>query len=881
MTEQIFVETDFRQAFSEPQTVSIFKNAISFHNQQLKLQFNPNLSVTGLLTEKARFIDDLLTASWKHFLTNEASNQAIIATGGYGRSELFPHSDIDILILLNRDFNEIIQEKLSQFSNFLWDIGLKPGLRTCFMNECLSFATQDQTIFTSLLEMRLITGNTELYLLLRKQILASQLWSSERFFLAKMNEQEQRYSKYHDTAYNLEPNVKEGPGGLRDIQVISWVFKHHYNAQSLNELIDYGLLPKSEYDNLISARDILWRLRFALHALTNRCEDRLCFDYQRELAQLFGFIDQERNPDVEQFMQFFFKTVVEIERLNEMLLQLLNERLISNRETLTPTPITANFSSIAGYLEASHEEIFQQNPLALLEIFLLLQLTPSLKGIRASTIRLIRKSLHLIDDDFRQNKTANRLFIEILRQPRGITHQLKRMNRYGVLATYLPDFANIVARMQYDLFHIYTVDEHTLFLIRNLRRFALDKHNQELPFCNNIFLLIPKPDVLYIAGLFHDIAKGRGGDHSTLGEQIALNFCRQHDIPRQDARLIAWLVKHHLLMSMTAQRKDISDPEVIHSFAMQVGSIEYLNYLYLLTVADIRATNPSLWNAWKDALLKDLYVATHRALHRGLHNPVVRSERILENRKEANQELLKRGISHKTIEQSWQHLSEDYFLRYSADEITWHTIAIAASTEQALPLVLLRPQTQRGSVEIFVYTRNESQIFSICTATLDHLGLTILDARILTTEDQYVLNSFQVLEQSGESISDLYREIHICDNLRQSLLEKRVKISRNIHKQSRQAKHFPIETSVTFIDNPNSKHTIIELVTTDRAGLLSTIGRAFTELDIQLHDAKITTIGSRAEDMFYVSDQNNQPIVDHQEREKIRTTLLRFVAVDS
>ena len=308
--------------------------------------------------------------------------------------------------------------------------------------------------------------------------------------------------------------------------------------------------------------------------------------------------------------------------------------------------------------------------------------------------------------------------MDILRQPRGITHQLKRMNRYGVLAAYLPDFANIVARMQYDLFHIYTVDEHTLFVIRNLRRFALDKHSRELPFCNNIFLLIPKPDVLYIAALFHDIAKGRGGDHSALGEKIAHDFCNQHQLPKHDSKTITWLVRNHLLMSMTAQRKDISDPEVIHHFALQVGSIENLNYLYLLTVADIRATNPSLWNTWKDALLKELYIATHRALHRGLHNPVARSERIKEIRKEAAKELIKLGLSQALITRSWQHMSDDYFLRYSTDEIAWHTIAVAASNEEELPLVLLRPQTQRGSAEIFVYTRNEAQIFSICTATM-------------------------------------------------------------------------------------------------------------------------------------------------------------------
>jgi len=878
VTEPTFSDAIFASYFQETQPILAFKTAIATENNRLKQLFSPQQSPAALLNEKARFIDLLIEACWRHFLQEDADFQALVATGGYGRSELFPHSDIDILIVLNQEFTDKVQEGLSAFSNFLWDIGLKPGLRTCFISECVSFALQDQTIFTSLMEMRLITGDVTLFEKLSKQIINTHFWSSERFFLAKMDEQEQRYSKFHDTAYNLEPNIKEGPGGLRDIQIIGWVFKHHYNAQSLKELIRYGFLPRSEYENLLAARDILWRLRFALHFLTNRCEDRLLFDHQRELAELFGFKDANDAPDVEAFMQFFFKTVVDIERLNEMLLQLLNERLISNHETLTPVPITANFSSIAGYLEVSHEDVFQNHPLALLEIFLLLQQSPSIKGIRASTVRLIRKSVPLIDEKFRKNKQANRLFMEILRQPRGITHQLKRMNRYGILAAYLPDFGNIVSRMQYDLFHIYTVDEHTLFVIRNLRRFALDKHSQELPFCNNIFLLTPKPDILYIAALFHDIAKGRGGDHSTLGEKIAQNFCEQHDVSRQDTKLITWLVRHHLLMSTTAQRKDISDPDIIHDFALKVGSIEYLNYLYLLTVADIRATNPSLWNTWKDTLLKELYIATHRALHRGLHNPVDRSERIKENKKEANRVLKKLGIAKAAVNQSWQHMSDDYFLRYSADEIVWHTIAICASTEQELPLVLLRPQTERGSAEIFVYTRNEAQIFSICTATLDQLGLTILDARIITTEDQYVLNSFQVLEQTGESINDLYREIHICDTLRQSLIAKNVKASINIHKQSRQARHFPIDTSITFLDTPSNNHTIIELITTDHAGLLSTIGRAFNELDIQLHDAKITTIGSRAEDMFYITDSNNLPIGDDGARQQIRNTIMRYLS---
>ena len=864
--------------FDQPNPVSAFKRLISIQTQTLKQRFNPDRSVTTLLTARSRFIDKLLNCCWRHFLGQHANSLALIATGGYGRNELFPYSDIDILILTSPAYQDSLQEQLSDFSRFLWDIGLKPGQSVRTIDDCLETAEEDQTIFTSLLEMRLISGHSGLFENLKTTLVTHKLWPSERFFPAKIREQEQRYNKYHNTAYNLEPNIKDGPGGLRDIQIISWVFKHHYHSSTLRELIKYGYLHRSEYDNLITAREILWRLRFALHNLTNRGEDRLLFDYQRELAEQFGYTKETQEPDVERFMQFYFKTVVDIERLNEMLLQLLNEKLISHKENLKPIPITANFYSIDGYLEAVNKDIFAQQPLTLLEIFLLVQRIPSLKGIRASTVRLIRKNVHRIDEAFRSNKQANKLFLDILRQPRGVTHELKRMNRYGVLAAYLPDFANIVARMQYDLFHIYTVDEHTLFVIRNLRRFSLDKHSGELPFCNKIFLLIAKPEILYIAALFHDIAKGRGGDHSLLGENIAHGFCLQHDLAHHDTKLITWLVKNHLLMSMTAQRKDISNLEVIHAFALHMGSIEYLNYLYLLTVADIRATNPSLWNSWKDTLLKELYIATHNALHRGLHNPMDRTERLNDNIKEARSELKKLGISENLIKKSWQHLSDDYFLRYSTDEIAWHTIAIAASDENDLPLVLLRPQTQRSSAEIFVYTRNETGIFSICTATIDQLGLTILDARIITTADQYVLNSFQVLEQSGSAITDLCQEIHICTSLRHSLISKKpIKAFKNIHKQSRQARHFPIETCLTFLEDPAKRHTIIELITTDRAGLLSTIGRAFTELDIQLYDAKITTIGSRAEDMFYISDQQSLPIMDEEKKQQIRNRILQLL----
>ncbi len=858
-----------------------YKQLLKQKDDDLRQKFDPHSSVSGLLEEKSDFIDEILSRCWQHYLGDHAQSLSLIAVGGYGRRELFPYSDIDIVILLDSNDTTPYQESLTNFSIFLWDIGLKPGQSVRTIEECIKAAQDDQTIMTSLMEMRLITGNTALYETLKQATTPDKIWPSDQFFIAKMEEQRQRYAKFHCTAYNLEPNIKEGPGGLRDMQIIAWVFKRHYNSSTLKELIKYGFLPESEYLQLVSALDVLWRIRYALHLLTNRAEDRLIFDYQRDLAEQFGFSteDQAYNQDVEQFMQFYFKTVLGLERLNEMLLQLFNERFVCGEGVYRPLPFNAKFSVINGYLEATEDSIFEQEPTALLEIFLILQQNSSLKGIRATTIRLIRKNLYLIDDGFRQNKTANRLFMEIFRQPRGITHQLRRMNRYGVLAAYIPGFANIVARMQYDLFHIYTVDEHTIFVIGNLRRFALEKHINELPFCNDIFLLIAKPEILYIAALFHDIAKGRNGDHSTIGEEIAKRFCVQHDLSPHDTKLITWLVRNHLIMSMTAQRKDIGDPDVIHEFAQQVGSIEYLNYLYLLTVADIRATNPELWNSWKDALLQELYSVTHSALHRGLENPVALEDRILENKKEAEDELLKLGISEPAIHKSWQHASDDYFLRYSADEIAWHTIAIASSSEDDLPLVLLRPQTQRGSAEVFIYTQNEEAVFSISTATLDQLGLTILDARIMTTLDNYVLNSFQVLEQSGEPINELFREVHICTTLRHNLLHREVKAHKNIHRQSRQAKHFPIPTSIQFHTDPLNRHTIIELITTDHAGLLSKIGQAFMQQNIHLHSAKITTIGSRAEDMFYITDSRLHPIHDTAKQERIRDEILKMLEV--
>ncbi len=865
------------ELFTSPNKIQHFKGLIKDNIADTISQFHSSAPMLELINARADFTDDILRQCWRNFLGHDAKSLALIAVGGYGRRELHPQSDIDILILLDDETEENQHNSLSEFFKFLWDIGLKLGHSVRSVTECTSVAIQDQTIITNLMESRIVDGSKKLFDKMTENIDPSKIWPSNTFFEAKMEEQHHRYAKYRDSGHNLEPNVKEGPGGLRDIQLIAWVIKRHYNSRTLSELLQQGCLTKSEYDEFIQAQEFLWRVRFALHAITGRDENRLLFDYQITVAQQLGYGDNEENQAVEKFMQQYYRTVMGLQRLNEMLMQLFREVMLREHEGCSVVSINQHFQSLCDFVEVTHENVFKARPIALLEIFLVLQQVSSTKGVRAPTIRLIRQNLHLIDDKFRKNKNASNLFMEILKQRNGITHQLRRMNRYGVLAAYIPAFANIVGRMQYDLYHVYTVDEHTLFLIRNLRRFALAKFRHELPFCNDIFMLIPKPELLYVAGLFHDIAKGKGGDHSILGQKIAKDFCQQHGLNRHDTNLVTWLVRNHLLMSMTAQRKDIADPEIIREFATVVGTLERLNYIYLLTVADIRATNPSLWNSWRNSLLKELYFAVHRAFHRGLDNPLDKQEQIKSAQREARSMLKHLGLKISDVKKVWRTISEDYFLRYSPEESVWHTIAIASCHYEDLPLILLRPQNQRGSAEVFLYTKNDDYIFSHSTAILSQLGLTILDARIITSGKDYVLNSYLILEQSGDPIDDLLREQQIAAKLRAQLKNSCGLSPDVVRLENRLAKHFKTDTQIYFHTDPHHRYTILELITNDQLGLLSKVGRAFNQLQVRLHQAKITTIGSRAEDLFYITDNQDQLFDSDEIKESIKKTIIALV----
>jgi [protein-PII] uridylyltransferase len=823
-------------------------------------RFDRDQSIVDLVHARSATVDEALCTAWDHHVP-AGQSAALVAVGGYGRGELHPSSDVDILILVAPQALEPLSEPLGDLVRFLWDIGLEVGASVRTVDQCVEAARNDVTVMTNLMEARLLAGPAILLEGLRAATAPDRIWPSEAFFSAKTREQRARWSKFGDSAYNLEPNIKENPGGLRDIQMIGWVAKRHFATETLHELVDHGFLTETEYRTLIEGQVLLWRIRFALHRLTGRHEDRLLFDYQRTLANQFGFCDGDNNLAVEQFMQQYYRTVVELNRLNEMLLQLFHEAILLGDALGPPTTINRRFQSRSGYIEVSSDAVFRRSPLALLEIFLLLETHPDLLGVRASTIRLIREHRHRIDEGFRQSLPARSLFMEILRQPVGITHALRRMNQYGVLAAYIPAFANIVGRMQYDLFHVYTVDEHTLMLLRNLRRFTVPRFAGELPLCTAIAQRIPKLELLYLAGLFHDIAKGRGGDHSALGMRDAWDFCQLHNLSEFDSRLVAWLVEQHLTLSMTAQRKDISDPSVIQTFAAQVGDTNRLDYLYLLTVADARATNPARWNAWMDALLRDLYHKTRRALLRGLDNPQAQEELIGLKQHEALRLMARYGEGEEACTALWLKFSLDFFLQNSPDEIAWQTRQVLAVTPESLPLVEIRPVTARGGTEIFLYTHDHDGLFRITTALLDQMALNIMDARIMTTDDGMALNAFQVLEQDGNPVdAQGPRTEEIRSTLAQALRERPWAGTQVLRRLPRRHHHFPVETRVSFAPDERNHRTMMRLTTRDRPGLLAEVGAVFDACGIRLQNAKIATIGAQVDDVFYISTRQDTPI---------------------
>ncbi|HHA18877.1 MAG TPA: [protein-PII] uridylyltransferase, partial [Methylophaga sp.] len=668
------------------------------------------------------------------------------------------------------------------------------------------------------------------------QLSPEHLWPTKDFTEAKIEEKNKRYLKFNETAYNLEPNIKEGPGGLRDIQIIGWVAKRHFNVDSLKELVGHNFLTHQEYEQLEQGQNFLWKIRFALHILCKRHEERLLFDHQRELAEQFGYSDAEGQLAVEQFMGEYYQTVMELERLNEMLLQYFQEVLIYDDTASRPEKINRRFISYKGYIAAANKDIFKHYPFALLEIFLLLCQNPHLKGVRASTIRLIRAHSYLIDMSFRDDLRCRALFMEIMRQPFGITHEMRRMNRYGILAAYIPAFKQIVGQMQHDLYHAYTVDEHTLKVLRNSRRLFVEKHKDELPLASHIAKTLAKPELLYLAALFHDIAKGRGGQHEVFGAIDAEQFCLLHNLSHNDTRLVTWLVRNHLIMSMTAQRKDINDPAIIHEFALLVGDIDHLDYLYLLTTSDIRATSPKVWNSWKASLLSQLYDYTKHALHQGLESPQQQEELINHNKQIALKDLTTLQCSKEDVLTLWKTLPDDYFIKLQAEEITWQTQAIVETeiNDKNKPLVKIKIDEQRGATEIFIHTMPKNCVFAIVTSTLSQLVLDVIEAQTITSDKGYAFHTYFILEEDGSIVRDADRIHKIQLALEEKLSSENFSLPVGSQRLSRTQKQFSLQTNVQFDEDLANNQTIMTIEAANRPAMLSHIGQALIECRVLL-----------------------------------------------
>ena len=837
----------------------------------LTARFRAGDSVVDLVHERAAVIDEVLIGLWRQHVT--APGAALIAVGGYGRGELHPYSDVDVMLLLPDDFAKDDEEGLTTFVTALWDIGLEIGHSVRTVAQCLEEASADLTVATTLMEARLLAGPTALFDEMRRVTSAENIWPSTEFFREKRKEQIARHHRYHDTAYNLEPNVKGSPGGLRDIQMIGWVAKRHFGVTSLAELVDHHFLSRGQLKRLEDGQAFLWRIRFGLHILTGRREDRLLFDHQIRLAEMFGYEDATYTLAVEQLMQRYYRTVMDLSRLNEMLLQLFEEAILMDPDA-PPQPLNDRFQLKNGFLQTVNDRVFLNEPSALLELFLILQQNPDIRGVSAYTVGLVRRNLRLIDDEFRQNPRNHRLFLSILRAPNGVTHALRRMNLYGVLGLYIPAFGRIVGRMQYDLFHAYTVDEHTLFVVSNLRRFALSRFDDEFPHCSEIMQSLEQPEIAYLSGLFHDIAKGRGGDHSELGAVDARAFCLEHGLSKYEAGIVAWLVKNHLALSMTAQKKDIGDPEVINEFAAMVGDPLHLDYLYVLTVADVRGTDPKLWNSWKAQLFHDLYELTRRALRRGLGNPIDRDQLILEKTTKARELLHANGVDDEHIDAVWELMNSNYFLRHRSAEIAWHTEWLADSdTASEVGLVDVRRRENGDGVQAALYTPRSKRTFAHATAVLDELGMTIIDARIVPLEKGYSIASFVFMELDDRVEIDESRMNKIRRSLTRVLTAYDDNVASVTRSVPRQARMFKTPTSIEFSPGTSSNNTVMELVAADRPGLLSTVGKVFIEQGIDIETAKIVTIGEKAEDVFYVCDESGEAL-DQQALDRLHDALL-------
>ena len=796
-----------------------------------------------LLKAHAQLIDRTVKA-----VPGLPQSAALVATGGYGRGELYPASDIDLLVLLAHEPEAVEREALERLIGTFWDIGLEIGHSVRTVEGCVAAAQDDVTIRTTLLESRYLCGSRALFRQLERALAAA--LDPVAFFKAKKLEQEQRHAKHQDSPYSLEPNLKEAPGGLRDLQVIQWIARAAGLGHRWAELVAPGLIERAEAVSLARHETVLQDLRIRLHYLAGRREDRLVFDVQTALAKQMGFADSAHRRASEALMQRYYQTAKGVTQLNTILLQNLEARLAPRPDT-EPRALNERFEVRSELLHVKREDTFAREPLAILESFLLMMQHQQLRGMTARTLRALYRARSKIDTRFRQNPLARLLFLHMLQQPRGIVHEFRRMNQYGILGRYLPEFGRIVGQMQHDLFHVYTVDQHILMVVRNVRRFTQPEFAHEFPLCTELMNGFERRWLLYIAALYHDIAKGRGGDHSELGAHDVLAFARRHGLAADDRELVAFLVENHLAMSHVAQKQDVYDPEVVRAFADKVQTERRLVALYLFTVADIRGTSPRVWNAWKGKLLEDLFRATRRVL---TGEPLARDAALAEKQAEAARLLRLYALSDSVKDRLWASLDITYFLRHDAQEIAWHTRNLHYRVDTDRPVVKARLAPFGEGLQVMIYTKDREGLFARICGYFDRASYNIAEAKIHTTRLGYALDTFVVMGTGGGTH---YRDLisMIESGLAEELQSDAPLGPPRGGRLSRRVRHFPISPAVDIRPDERGAYQVLSIVASDRPGLLYGVARILARHHISLQTARINTLGDRAEDVFLVAGE--------------------------
>jgi [protein-PII] uridylyltransferase len=824
----------------------LLKQQLKADRQVLTAAFRADGMPEKLLRGLRQSVDAVLTAAWNGAGLPAAS--ALVGVGGYGRGELFPHSDVDLLILLSEPADAITRGKLEELVQLLWDLGLEIGSSIRTIDECMTESQADITVQTSLLEARLVTGDAALFEQLQQRY--QDALDPQAFFQAKTAEMRLRHAKYEDTAFSLEPNCKESPGGLRDLQVILWVAKAAGLANSWGQLATRGLITQVEARALMEKESAFKDIRIRLHLHTGRREDRLVFDVQGAIAESFGLKTTGEGLNMrrasEYLMQRYYWAAKTVTQLNTILLQNIEAQLFP--QPAEEVVINAHFNEVNGFIDIRADDTFAAAPSTMLEIFVVMTERPEIKGMTARTTRALWHARSKIDDAFRADPANRALFMRILQAPVGLVHALRRMNDMSILGRYLPAFRHIVGQMQHDLFHVYTVDQHIMMVVRNMRRFTMSEHAHEYPFCSQLIANFRSPWLLYVAALFHDIAKGRGGDHSKLGIADARQFCEQHGISSEDTELVTFLVEQHLTMSQVAQKQDLSDPDVIAAFAALVGDERHLTALYLLTVADIRGTSPKVWNAWKAKLLEDLYRVTLRVLGGEPHS----ADRELKNRQDEARAMLRLyGLPEQAHEALWNQLDVAWFLRHDAADIAWQTRSLYDRLDSAKPVVKCRLAPIGEGLQVAVYIKDQPDLFARICSYFDRKNFSILDAKIHTTRHGYALDTFLVTEQNfAKSYRDIINliEHEICE-----LLTTQTPLPAPTRgRLSRMSRTFPITPTVDLRPDERGQYYLLSISANDRTGLLYSIANVLTRYRINLHTAKIMTLGERVEDVFLV-----------------------------